>query len=1714
MKKSTKLLSVILAIVMLFSSMTVLASAAKTNYKTHEDLVALNAYSPYGTVTRLSTEERTSMVFDTLDQLLGDLNLNPGKLFEVAGLSLNVDLRSINALCGTVDNVKSLLGNALVVLAKPLLGILADVDLDRWQAGMTRENTDQLNIIACLLMVLQDNASLVGNVLSTGEIDLGVASSALSGVDLSIIKDIPGLIKGLIFPLLERKDDDLTQMGALASTQGNGGVQSVLNSFVQSLFTKPQSTTSYKENAEGVCISNHTLPTQDDYLRYAYAKGQDSTGEYYICYILDPTTYEYTAEEAKFYKTEEPEGSGEYVYKTMAGDNLKYYENDSYWLPSFANALSTGAATLDLNTDTATTLLYKFIPYVFQEMAPVVLNGSVKKALAEWFGAKFTYVGDVGSEEVNALPDSGDVFFTQEQGEYLWEWSDYKVISGNHYYRFQDQIYSSDLSNTNPYFDIINWDFKITGDFLNEFVPTAQTDGSVTNSAAGYSTVLGGVNDFLGKVISTVFTSEVVSAIDWTKGGNDQLLENAKKAARYVVSYSPESIFGEDYNNGYYQLMMDEGSSNQEIVCGIAAKLIELLMPQLNLPSAENLKGKNVGGLLAAIIRELATQLLPTYNYDALIYSDYNNKILLDKDNSYWLDVCLTMGVDIGMNYLRNLIDLGEDTEVGYKFAASKTYDLAAFEADPQGWEDTVDWVVDWALCDDYEWTWKMEKFVDTSAFTIDLAAPQDPWPKLDAIIRAILPVEEILSVTPADGKTWLETALRDNFVLSLLNLDIVKPVSMFNIPAGSVLRDTNVFSAVVEVVRNLLNGLLKKVAGGDLINASKITSIDSVFNQGNLAEFAQNLISKLYTAYQNGLLDAVMPFLNFFVGWTTDPQKMADPNVSYTNTDGYDYLFSADSATVNSTLVIRNDSAGSLLEHRNTDAVDQPYNIHITSITSSDETMTSSASFPMVIAPGATGNIPLSLTYSGDKVVTFQITYYYVFKDGTAVGGEQTMISYQYVSNARPADDEMTTYDEQVVQVNNSAATKVDAIRIKPDDTPKYRVANSLSAVEGVYFGFNNNAGESYAVWIREANASGYPDFVIDQTSNYVHGVNENIDKYNQKIGWMNGDNKYSSVSPYDYNTNADVSGYEYGSVIDLGTVTITWHNNRKGGWFGVEESGGDNNVTFTMDAGDLYYTDTSALQDAFDSYSSLRRSDFAANADAEWNALQNAMLAAARTLLMPFNPTTFSTEYSASALETLVNNLNDAYEALSAKPSETNAFSSVETALDEAEAGDGVNFQNYEFFEYWDYEEAKRNAESVLAAYEAPEAPDKYIDGSWLSEEEINTIADAAGNATLTAAIKATMVDPSQADIDAYEDALANYVAPTYSALELEDVAARVGYYRDFLNYNTKATEKQFLAKEIEAANAQGYVEGNFSATSWATYTEALAKATEVNTDPSASQSAVFDAKYALMVARNGLMDKADSCIDNGAYMQLESLIAQADVMFQNTDLYTVKEGEAADAWANLVAALGYEYEDENGYIQNLYVNSAKAYVASDRVMSSTTDAELASQVATLQDAINQFTCAITVVPDESVPDNSTNVEQTELIIDGLVPATIASGEDLLALVKAAAPEGYNVTLESVASAAGYYGTGATVKANVAELGGQTVATYTVVIYGDVNGDGAVDAFDAAVLDLDLADVQALTGAYGLAADTNADAQVAVADYTLVKDAIAGTATIDQVR
>ena len=103
MNKMKKLLSVVLAVVLAFSAFSVLGSAAKTAYKTVDDLNKLDAYSPYGQVTRLSLEERTSIVLDALDNLLPTLNINMGEVFNVRGLSVTIDHTSVDRLCYSFD---------------------------------------------------------------------------------------------------------------------------------------------------------------------------------------------------------------------------------------------------------------------------------------------------------------------------------------------------------------------------------------------------------------------------------------------------------------------------------------------------------------------------------------------------------------------------------------------------------------------------------------------------------------------------------------------------------------------------------------------------------------------------------------------------------------------------------------------------------------------------------------------------------------------------------------------------------------------------------------------------------------------------------------------------------------------------------------------------------------------------------------------------------------------------------------------------------------------------------------------------------------------------------------------------------------------------------------------------------------------------------------------------------------------------------------------------------------------------------------------------------------------------------------------------------------------------------------------------------------------------------------------------------------------------
>lgn len=1709
MKKSTKLLSVILAVVMIFSTMSVMAFAAKTEYQTSDNLTALDAYSPDGAVTRLSTEERMSVVFDFLDVTLAAANINMGDVINKAGLHLVIDLRSVNALCGTIDSAQALLNNGLVKLVKSLLGIVKDANLKNWPSGMTRENHAQLDIVNGIATLLNDNAGLVKKVINDGKLDVGIIGNFvdISGVN-KYLSDLPGMLKGLVYPVFARVDDDMTLINTYSTTTENP--DTLIKKVLINAMSKPQSYTSYKEDASGNCISNHiALPTSAEAgLRDYYVKGSDSKGAYIEVFEYDTAKKTYISQDEKYYKTEETDmegkGTGVYVYANAAGENVKYYVKDSYFLPSLATSDKV-SEIFNLDSNTLVSALYQIAPYVFKDLAPVVLNGSVKMLLAQWFGAEKTELFGGKASEATAvlakLPSDVKAFYSKAAGTYNWEWSDFTIGSDdNGYYRLvsKDGLTETwlkfDMSTANSFAKLINWNYTISGDFVNEFMPTAANDGSVTASAAGYTTVLAALNDFVGKAIDTMLSDTAKAAINWTKGDNSNLVPNLRKALQYVAAYNPEYLFGTGYETvyaGYYDTVVDKSASDQDVVTALGAIGVKALMPQIILPSAAELKGQNVTALLACVIRELATQFVPTYNYDALIYADYNSKTLVKGKNSgYWLDVIFTMGTDIGMKYLSKLADLGSDKAGGYSVAASKTYKLADFEKNTRAWEDTIDWIIDWALTSDNEWCWKFQKLINTDGLALDLATAQDPWVKLDKIICDVLPVEKIINETAADGKTFLETVLREDIIDNLLNLDVSKLLGtnsvtgIFNIPANSTLRTEAMYPAVFRIVRELLNKVLGKVCGNTALIADSYNSIDAILQKDAIAGLAEKLILGIaYAVKSGGLLDVALPFVNFFLGWTTNAQSYAEPKLTIDKgTLNYVQLTNGQ---MNTTLKVTNASAGMILKHG--DTYDHPYMLTLKSVTVNGTEMLKSGE--KKLSPYESTNVTLNAAVPTDSLVKVTAVYSFTFKDGTAYNGDITSTTFEYATN--DATDVGTAWSKEDKKTNI-----YDVVKMKGETTTDYLVTNAsalASAISNIAVTWTNQRDTDCK--FTKGSISGF-DSSIFESSGQAEALVSNSFNFPKESS--------ISVNPLRVRSDVDIETVPSASSFALGNSSVTVYGKYRRQ---------DGTLTMTAPFGTLYYYNGTNVKNAVDSEFKANRDSSKYPAEA-WNTYWTALTAAAKLAYGPFKKANLG-NYSDANLTAAVTALETAAKALDtasstpASGSATVTPAPIEAAL--KAAGD-INYQNFDLYAYWAYEKAMKAGNAIIDAYKGPVAPEKYIDGSSLSEAEITAIANKA-NATYKSAIVASMKAPSTEAQNAYMDAVKAYKAPSYSELEVLNSAKNIAWYASFLKSAAVKTEKQFLAKEIAAAKAQGYKEADYTAGSYARYTKALAAAEALNANAEALQSEVFDVKYELEIAQRALMPKSASALEAGAYTELEAVIAQAKSIFTDNSAYTFDASKAdglskTEAYAKLVSVLGYEYTDEKGNTANLYSGSAENYAANDRFYSNVVAAQIDAVVTNLKNAMAPFVCKYVAVPTTAGSSEGVSVTENTSLITGVTPGSLATADDVLARVTA--KDSSATTLNVAANAAGLYGTGATATLSL-KSSGAPVAIYTVVIYGDVNGDGVVDGFDASSMDLAINNKAALTGAYKTAGGL-ATGKVDLANYGLVVDAAYGGTAIAQ--
>ena len=91
------------------------------------------------------------------------------------------------------------------------------------------------------------------------------------------------------------------------------------------------------------------------------------------------------------------------------------------------------------------------------------------------------------------------------------------------------------------------------------------------------------------------------------------------------------------------------------------------------------------------------------------------------------------------------------------------------------------------------------------------------------------------------------------------------------------------------------------------------------------------------------------------------------------------------------------------------------------------------------------------------------------------------------------------------------------------------------------------------------------------------------------------------------------------------------------------------------------------------------------------------------------------------------------------------------------------------------------------------------------------------------------------------------------------------------------------------------------------------------------------------------------------------------------------------------------------------------------------------------------------------------------------------------------------------------GNVGTGTVVKIYNTE--GEEKSSYTVIVYGDANGDGNVYATDYRIIKNQImGEEQLLFGAYAKAADVDRDGNIYATDYRLIKNHIMEISVISQ--
>lgn len=818
MKKSLRILSLVLAVVMVMGSMSVLASAYAP-YRGDPSSITLN-YDDVD-IPSFSVDQYASMALDALDKLLAEKHLVVDIYIGTLDLSsVNGTVQSVKQLIAKVENILGLLGDGL-----SLKGILENTILKT--NNETNRSKGDLQVIWDLLDLIGALKGILQKYINGG-LDLGIVNGFVKDYMFNVRELVLGLVYGLT-GLGDVKDEhgkvieeydymDSRELPASIRNAQNAPmtlVQMLLNKYVlgewkklDDLFYSASNTSSnvvYSEYEFHVGNANGTLVT-------------DAT----------PNTTQYD-----YYGFVHPD---RWVTQTL-GDAIRVAEGAT---PPAASYSKVNVLNMGNTYDFVEPLLL----YAYNNVAVPVLNRIVKR----WLNEKVGYYFDPAKTEEWEKDAQGNIVKDEDGNQVRSSTFDYMYMG--------EPVEGAEASDR--IFEVFDMD--------NFMIPKA----AVTNNG---QTFIQNLNRNATLILPYVFkgTYTVNNAtqpknyvpsqdgvvykftwsgqtkagapasytLNWTYGGNNYLTGNACNLVRFVLQITEDEFFSDILlNKNQLKTPSEVGSmSNDALLAYILRSVINANVEGMWIP--ENSDTQTLLGAGFEAVVQLAYQDIPQFTYTK------------PSGTQATVEKALAILMDVAAYKLNAELDTNIDVNIDANavFDANTNSGLLPYLGNSGSYGSTIVKIAKWAV----------KTYTDTSHGNIlSGISPQllgsNPtvdsfWNDLDTVINAIIPIKTVsgASTEKPDNRPWIsgeiagQTQVAKSFIFDYLvypiaNIDFTNIFKIFDRNNSGALANDSFEVAIVDTLHRIFDLLFPNVF------ANSVNTLDGVLQNSLLANMIYDL--------------------------------------------------------------------------------------------------------------------------------------------------------------------------------------------------------------------------------------------------------------------------------------------------------------------------------------------------------------------------------------------------------------------------------------------------------------------------------------------------------------------------------------------------------------------------------------------------------------------------------------------------------------------------------------------------------------------------------------------------------------------------------------------------------------------------------------------------------------------------------------------------------